>query len=70
MRSPSESKDDGLLVVGPGLGYRGFEVETPAPGDELPALFLPVHYEGYDEASLLKYQSSSGDRRGRDEALV
>jgi hypothetical protein len=33
------SKDDGLLAVGPGLGYKGFEIEAPHP--ERRQLFLP-----------------------------
>jgi phosphate transport system permease protein len=40
-------RDDGFIVVGPGLGYRGFDVDCPHPEATLAALFLPVHYEGY-----------------------
>jgi ABC-type uncharacterized transport system permease subunit len=53
------SKDDGLLVVGPGLSYKGFEVDAPHPETSFGSLFGRVHYEGYAEPAFL-YQSTSG----------
>jgi phosphate transport system permease protein len=53
------SKDDGLLVVGPGLGYKGFEIDSPHPETSFGSLFEQVHYEGYARPSFL-YQSTSG----------
>lgn len=52
-------KDDGLLVVGPGEGFRAFDVDAPHPETNLKALFLPVHYQGYAEKQL-RYESSAG----------
>jgi phosphate transport system permease protein len=51
-------RDDGFLVVGPGLGYRGFDVDCPHPEASVAALFAPVHYEGYARPEY-QYQSSS-----------
>ncbi|MFO0933534.1 MAG: ABC transporter permease subunit [Planctomycetota bacterium] len=52
-------KDDGLLVAGPGEGYRAFDVAAPHPETNLKALFSPVHYQGYAEPQL-RYESSAG----------
>jgi phosphate transport system permease protein len=51
-------KDDGLLVSGPGGGFRGFEVDAPHPETNFHALFRPVHYEGYSKPEYF-YQSAS-----------
>jgi phosphate transport system permease protein len=53
------SKDDGVVAVGPGLGWRGFDVDAPHPEVNARALFAPVHYEGYAKPEYV-YQSSAG----------
>jgi ABC-type uncharacterized transport system permease subunit len=53
------SKDDGLLVAGPGLGFRAFDVDAPHPETSVASLFAPVHYEGYAEPGYV-WQSTSG----------
>lgn len=52
-------KDDGLLVAGPGEGFRAFDVAAPHPETNFKALFLPVHYQGYAEPQF-RYESSAG----------
>ena len=54
----SGSKNDGFLVVGPGLGYRGFDTDSPHPETNARALFSPLHYEGFSKPEY-QYQSSA-----------
>ena len=52
------SKNDGVLVAGPGLGYKAFDIDDPHPETNFRSVFGEVHYEGYDRASYI-YQSTS-----------
>jgi phosphate transport system permease protein len=54
-------KDDGVLVVGPGSGYKAFDLDNPHPETNARALFGEVHYEGYDRGTYAYQSSSSTD---------
>ena len=44
-------KDDGVVVTGPGLGYKALDLDNPHPETNASALFGEIHYEGYDRPS-------------------